>query len=98
MHHEPQQFPQPDPADAGQPSGPALQNSAASTTHHDAPGMRAKAEAFGRHIERLEARLAAVPVPDNPLGEAGQKYDALVAWYNKHISAARAQLMGIRQS
>jgi hypothetical protein len=61
------------------------------------PDQQTVAETLGRYVSGLEAKMQAIPVPDDPLGEAGRKYDALIAWYDKHIAHARAQLKAIRQ-
>lgn len=97
MHREPEQFPQPDPAGAGQPPAPVAQNSSDPTPKNDASSKRIAAEALGLYVMGLEAKVAAIPIPDDPLGEAGQRYDALTAWYQKHIASARARLEAMRQ-
>ena len=90
MHPESEQSPQ--PQQAGEP---ASQNPPAAGMHRAGFAEQAKAEAIGLLIEALENRVAGVPLPDDPLSEAGQKYDALIAWYQKHIAAARARLMAM---
>ena len=97
MHREPRQIPQPDPAGAGQPLAPVAPNPSDPIPKDEASDKQAAAEALGLYLMNLEARMGAIPIPDDPLGEAGQKYDALIAWFQKHIARARAQLEAMRQ-
>ena len=97
MHRELEQSGQPDPAGAGPPPAPVAPNSSNPGQDNDALGKRASAEAIGLYVMNLEAKMQAIPIPDDPLGEAGQKYDALIAWYQKHIARARARLDAMGQ-
>src|SRR5690242_6657203 len=95
MQQDNQQSPQSQPADTGPAAAPAPQGGSVAGAHRAGLAERAKAEAIGLLIEALEAKVAGIPLPADPLGEAGQKYDALVAWYQKHITAARGRLMAM---
>ncbi|MEO7259973.1 MAG: hypothetical protein ABI047_01695 [Jatrophihabitantaceae bacterium] len=98
MHRRRKPIPQPDPADAGKPPEPAVPDSSDPTSKADVSGEQTVAEELGRLIIALEEKMQGVELPDDPLGEAGQKYDALVAWYKEHIAAAQAKLNAMRSS
>lgn len=53
---------------------------------------RTIAAGLANQVTDFEAKMRTIPIPDDPLGEAGQKYDALMAWYRQHIAAAEDQL------
>lgn len=97
MHRESEQSPQPDRADASHLLKPSVQRPPDPASHNDPSGERSRAEAIGLRINSLESKMEGIPLPDDPLGEAGQKYDALVGWYQKHIAGARARLDAMGQ-
>ncbi len=47
---------------------------------------------LANQVTLFEHKMLRLPVPDDPQGEQGGKYDALMEWYRRHIADARAQL------
>src|SRR5690242_11152836 len=95
MQQDNQQSPQSQPADTGPAAAPAPQGGSGGGGARGGLGGRAKAGGIGLAHGALEAKVGGIPLPADPVGEAGQKYDALVAWYQKHITAARGRLMAM---
>ena len=50
------------------------------------------ANGLANQITAFENKMRTIPLPDDPLSDQGGKYDALIAWYTKHIADAKAQL------
>ncbi|MEO7259974.1 MAG: hypothetical protein ABI047_01700 [Jatrophihabitantaceae bacterium] len=50
------------------------------------------ANGLANQITAFENKMSKIPLPDDPMSDQGGKYDALMAWYTKHIADAEAQL------
>ncbi|MEO7259975.1 MAG: hypothetical protein ABI047_01705 [Jatrophihabitantaceae bacterium] len=50
------------------------------------------ANGLANQITDFEKKKQTIPLPDDPTGPQGAKYDSLMAWYTKHIADAQAQL------
>jgi len=50
------------------------------------------ANGLANQITDFEKKKQAIPMPQDPMSEQGERYDALMAWYTKHIEDAQAQL------
>jgi hypothetical protein len=50
------------------------------------------ANGLANQITAFENKMATIQLPDDPLSDQGGKYDALIAWYTKHIEEAKAKL------
>ena len=53
------------------------------------------ASGLANQITDFEKKKQTIPIPSDPTGEQGAKYDALMAWYTKHIADAQAQLQAM---